>query len=339
MARPTKIDIHGIAKEASVSIATVSRVINNHQGVSEKVRKKVRKILDQKGCLPRVVTNRCPNIGVIIEMGTPIIESFGAMVLSGIAKYGLEQNIETSTLFIHPGKASSYDLLTALRERRCDAAVIVFGSDFSDKQLKSLTSADLPTVLVAAQRDLTGIGYIDIDSCSGGTIATEHLIKQGHKHIAYLAGPTFQNHDNEQRVTAFIKTMIKHGFQKNAIVIPHQPTEMTQEAGYKQATIALNQHSDLTAIFANNDEMAYGAMLACSEAGKKIPEDISIIGFDDYPNSSYCTPPLTTVRQPLTIMGYEAMKMADLASKGMLEKLPQNLLQGILIERKSTTNI
>lgn len=335
MARISKFNIVSVAEEAKVSIATVSRVVNNHQGVSEPLRMKIRKILDKRGFRPSVVANRRTNIAIISEMETAVIENYLCQILSGIAEYGLEQGIETSIAFVRPSDAPRCDLIRTLRERRSDGAVIVFASDFIDEQISELSKGGLPTMLVSDRREIDEIGFIDIDSYSGGIMATEHLLSLGHKKIAFLAGPTFRNIDNQKRIEGFKKAVINSGLAESPLIIEHQSTSLTQEAGYLQAQIALS-NPDITAIFANNDEMAHGAMLACVESGRKIPDDVSIIGFDDCPNSQYSIPPLTTVKQPLINMGYEAIKMVDMKVRGVIDSLPRKILQGALVKRKST---
>jgi DNA-binding LacI/PurR family transcriptional regulator len=335
MARLSKFNIVSVADEAKVSIATVSRVVNNHQGVSEPLRMRIKKILDKRGYRPSVVANRRTNIAIITEMGTAVIENYLCQILSGIADYGLEQGIETSIAFVRPSDAPKYDLIKTLRERRCDGAVIVFASDFSDEQISELSKGGLPTMLVSSTREIEDIGFIDIDSYAGGIMATEYLLSLGHSRIAFLAGPTFRNIDNQKRIEGFKKAISVSGLPEPPLIIEHRSTSLTQEAGYFQAQIALRS-PDITAIFANNDEMAHGAMLACVESGRKIPDDISMIGFDDCPNSQYSIPPLTTVKQPLINMGYEAIKMVDMKVRSVIDSLPRKILQGALVKRKST---
>jgi DNA-binding LacI/PurR family transcriptional regulator len=212
--------------------------------------------------------------------------------------------------------------------------VIVFSQNFNDEQLTALSKGGLPTMLVSARREIEDVGYIDVDSYAGGIMATEYLLSLGHSRIAFLAGPTFRNIDNQKRIEGFRKAISVSDLTEAPLIIEHQATSLTQEAGYFQAQLAL-RNPDITAIFANNDEMAHGAMLACVESGMKIPEDISIIGFDDCPNSQYSIPPLTSVKQPLISMGYEAIKMVDMKVRGVIDILPQKILQGVLVKRKS----
>ncbi|HCE44075.1 MAG TPA: LacI family transcriptional regulator [Lentisphaeria bacterium] len=336
MARPRKINIVSLAKEANVSIATISRVLNNHQGVSEPLRMSVRKILEGRGYQPRTVTNRRANIAIISEMATATIENFMSQVLSGIAEYGFEQCVDTSIVFVNPGNSAKVDLLKILRERRCDGAVFIFASNFDDGQIREISEGGLPGMLISSRREIEGIGFIDIDSYDGGITATRHLLALGHSKICFLSGPLTRNYDNQERIKGFKKVISDAGLLDEVLIVDHQPTRLTLEAGYKQAQLALKIRPDITAMFANNDEMAYGAMLACAENGKNIPNDISIIGFDDCPFSRFSLPPLTTVRQPLSEIGYEAIKMVDMKVRGVLDRLPRKILQGVLVERKST---
>jgi DNA-binding LacI/PurR family transcriptional regulator len=148
------------------------------------------------------------------------------------------------------------------------------------------------------------------------------------------------DYDHAQRLEGYRATMRDAGLVANdKWVIPHHPTLLTAQAGYEQALRLLNQAPEITAIFANNDEMAYGAVRACVEKGKRVPQDISVVGFDDYPNSAYFNPPLTTVRQPMADMGYEAAKFVDTMARGVIERLPRRVLSGELVVRASTARV
>jgi len=328
--------ITSLAKELNVSIATISRVVNNQQGVSEHLRKKVRERIEHKGYRPNTAINRQQHIAVISEMDNFVIENFAAQILAGIESYSFEQDIATSIIFVKPNNIHKHDLIKMIRERHCDGALFLFNSSFEDEQISELVQTGISTMMISSRREIEGTGFIDIDSFNGGLTATNHLLNLGHSDIAFLAGPVFRVFDNQERIRGF-RTAVSNAVTKiNSIIIDHSPTKLTQEAGYNQAQTALNLNSNISAIFANNDEMAHGAMLACLEKGKKVPEDISIIGFDDCPFSQFSNPPLTTIQQPLTEIGYESAKMLDLKLRDVIKELPRKILQGKLIKRKST---
>lgn len=328
--------ITSLAKELNVSIATISRVMNNKQGVRESLRKKIRKKIEMRGYRPNTIINRQKHIAVISVMDNFVIENFVAQILAGIESYSFEQDVSTSIIFLKSNNNHKYDLLKMLRDRHCDGALFLLNSSFDNDQISELIQGGICSMMVSSRREVEGTGFIDIDSFNGGFTATNHLLNLGHTNIAFLAGPVFRDFDNQERIRGY-KTAMKEAVSDiTSIIVEHSPTKLTQKAGYNQALEALKLNPELTAIFANNDEMAHGAMLACVEQGKMVPEDISIIGFDDCPFSQFSIPPLTTIQQPLMEIGVEAIKMLDLKLKNTIEKLPKKIIQGRLIKRKST---
>lgn len=329
-----------IAKHARVSKATVSRVLNNEAGVSEELRERVKKAVQQRDYRPRVVSNRLTNVALIVAMERPVMESFAAGIFSGVAAYAFEYGIETSVVFYPVSRPRNQPLVQAVRERRCNAAILLFPSQLTD-QLQPLSDADIPTMLIAGRTEIDKIGYVDTDSHPGAQQVVEHLIRLGHRRIGMLCGPIGGGDiDHTERLNGYQSAMKQAGLAGDARwIVSHQPTQETPRAGYLQMQELLRRDPAVTAVFANNDEMAYGAILACTESGRRVPEDISVAGFDDYQDSQFYSPPLTTFRQPITQMGYEAAKFVDTVSRGVIDQLPRRVLQGELITRKSTAEI
>ena len=329
-----------IAKHARVSKATVSRVLNNEAGVSEELRERVKKAVRQRDYRPRVVSNRLTNVALIVAMERPVMESFAAGIFSGVAAYAFEHGIETSVVFYPVSRPRNQPLVQAVRERRCNAAILLFPAQMTD-QLQSLSESGIPTMLVAGRAEIDKIGYVDTDSHPGAQQVVEHLIGLGHRRIGMLCGPIDSgDFDHAERLNGYQSALRQAGLAgEERWLIPHQPTHETPRAGYLQMQELLKRDPAITAVFANNDEMAYGAILACTESGRRVPEDISVTGFDDYQNSQFYSPPLTTFRQPITQMGYEAAKFVDTVSRGVIDQLPRRVLQGELITRKSTAEI
>jgi len=335
MAR-SKENIIDIARQAEVSIATVSRVVNHRPDVSDYLRGKVQEVLAKSNFRPRVISNRPTHIAIVMEMELPLLEDFWANILSGISKYAFEQGVVTSILFFSSLWAQKVDLLKAIRERRCNAAVLL-GPAKLQRQLDSLAKSGIPTILVAERSDIPNIGFLDAAGLDGAVSATEYLISLDHKRIAFLAGSLEMKSDHCNRLAGYKRAMRAANLEINPDwIISHIPLSPTPSAGYEQTKLALLADPTITAIIAVNDSMAYGAILACSDLGRRVPDDISIIGFDDYPNSAYSNPPLTTIRQPMLQMGYEAAKAADTMARGIIDAPPRQVFSGELIVRKST---
>lgn len=331
------MNISSIAKASGISVATVSRVLNNESGVSEKLRRKTLAVIESKGYRPRDNIRRGTRIAMVVPSGAPSFDNFFAQIFTGVSTYALEQGVETTMLY-HGAKKRDGEphlsLTELLRKKRCNGALLIAPLD--PKEGRELIAARIPAVLVTNRTDLEGIGYIDCDNRRGALEQTEYLIRLGHRNIGYLCGQIEGMVDNQERIAAYKQAMLAAGVTPHPDwMVPHRPTTVTEQAGYDQAHRLLARHPEITAIFANNDAMAYGAICACAELGLRVPEDISVVGYDDNPTSKFYNPPLTTMRQPLREMGAEAAQWLDMKLKDPAFVLPKKIIHGDLIVRKS----
>lgn len=331
------MNISSIAKATGISVATVSRVINNESGVSDELRSKTLAVIESKGYRPRDNVRRGARIGMVVAAGSTSFDSFFSQVFTGVSTYAYEQGVETTLLYHGPRTRDGDVQLTLteqLRKKRCNGAVLIAPLDPEDG--RELVAARVPTVLITNRTDLEGIGFIDCDNHRGAREQTEYLLRLGHRKIGYLCGQIEGMVDNQERIAAYKQAMLDEGVvPEPGWIVPHRPTSVTEQAGYDQARQLLDKHPEVTAIFANNDPMAYGAVSACAEYGLRIPEDISVVGYDDNPTSNFYNPPITTMRQPLREMGALAAQWVDTKLKNNLFVLPKKIVRGELIVRKS----
>jgi DNA-binding LacI/PurR family transcriptional regulator len=324
-----------IAKEAKTSVATVSRVLNNKGGVSDALRKRVYEIVEGKGLSVRSLVDRATNIAVIIQTLSPVIEGFCAAVLEGVSTYSFEKNIDSTTIFLPLETIDTKGVIQKIRDNQCDGVLLIF-PQFAQSLIAELASLDIPTILVDSQTDIPGIGFVDNDSYNGMYTGVKFLIDLGHKKIGFLCDE-LEGSDHAQRLSGYRKALADSGIKADpGWVIYHTPTHRAMEAGSMQAKKLMAHFKDITAVVANNDEKAVGAINGLLEMGYKVPEDISVIGFDDLPISRYYNPPLTTIRQPIVEMGYRSARYLDLYSKGGLKELPKEILPTELLVRRST---
>ena len=331
------MNISAIAKASGISVATVSRVLNNESGVSEKLRRKALAVIESRGYRPRDNIRRSARIAMVVPSGAPSFDNFFAQVFTGVSTYALEQGVET-TLLYHGAKnrdgSSGPSLTELLRKKRCNGAIL--SAPLAAKEGRELLAARIPAVLITNRTELEGVGYIDCDNRRGALEQTEYLLRLGHRHIGYLCGQIEGMVDNQERIAAYHQAMRAAGVEPQpGWLVPHRPTTVTEQAGYDQAHRLLAEHPEVTAIFANNDAMAYGAICACAERGLRVPEDISVVGYDDNPTSKFYNPPLTTMRQPLRDMGAEAAQWVDAKLKDKQFILPRKVVHSELIVRKS----
>jgi len=335
MGRPRKsVNICKIAEAAAVSIATVSRVLNNKSDVSEELRERVKGAMDKLSFVPSPVNARTRNIGVVMPLLHAIIGPYQAEVLGGMADYALSNETELTMVFLNLNGKSS--LVDSLRARGCHSA-IVFMSHMIEPQVKELSDSGTPSILINGRTSLPDAGFIDCDSFEGGFIIGRHLASLGHKRIAFLRNLPAQDH--LAREEGFLKALKEAGLGRDACLpVPLIQEKDVVESGFLQAKQALEMRPDTTAIFAINDSMAYGALQACVKLGLKVPDDVSVAGFDDYPLSSRIEPALTTVKQPLFKMGRLSVECAvKLAARPFDGPPPRLVLPPELAVRSSTS--
>lgn len=335
MARHRKeINIKLVAEEAGVSLATVSRVINNRTDVSEAMRRRVSAVVEKFNFAPTKGSERRFNIGIIVVMDSSLVNEYISQVLDGVADYSDDGLLDVTVIFyrITP---NAKPLLQLIRERRCDA-VVLFPPERVTDQLPQLIEAEIPTMLVNGEQSAPKMGFLNNESYSGAVKAMEYLADCGHRNIGFLCNAVKTHGNHQQRLQAYLDAMrqINPDFSTNWI-IPHQPTPETYKAGYDQCKRLLLTCPEVTAIFCSNDEMAIGAIKACWDAKLRVPDDISIIGFDDILYGCYQHPALTTVKQPLAELGYRAVQYLDEFLKNQRETLPCETLGTRLIIRDS----
>ena len=286
--------IEDVAQRADVSIRTVSRVINNRPDVAESTRERVLQAIADLNYQPNrlaqsMVTGSTKTIGIVLP---DISNPFFARAVRGcedvLAKAGYsvflcntDENIE---------KECHY--LTLLVGRQVDG-VILWGSRADCDTLETLLGPDLPTVTVDCEAYCGNVVKLDVRNHQGAQAITTHLITLGHERIGHLAGPA-------QRLTAQ-RRLAGYRQALEQADLPFVPSLVIEAApsvfhGYQAALELLQQEEGVTAIFAYNDLMAIGVILACQQLGLNVPRDVAVVGFDDIVTASLVMPALTTVR-------------------------------------------
>ncbi len=298
--------IYDIAKRAGVSVTTVSKVLNQYPDVSEKTRSRVLEITKELGYHPNAVarglaTKRSMTIGVFVEdnvnsgLRHPFFHEVLAQFKDVIGSEGYDLIIFANSLF----RESSSDYVAHARNRNVDG-IMLFGLPRSDPGLVPLSQSQIPCICI--DLDLTGprVTYITSDNVGGATRAVEYLLAEGHRKIAFIGDP-FSAKPGHDRMIGYQETLFKHRvpYRSDWVV----SGDYSEVDGYRAAKRLLALDDRPTAMFCISDMMALGAMRAIREEGYRVPEDISIVGFDDINLASYATPPLTTVRQNTVELG------------------------------------
>jgi LacI family transcriptional regulator len=301
MSKP--ITIHDIAREAGVSPSTVSRVLNGNVPVAEDKRAAVLAVISKRNYQPSAVAQglargRAGVVGVLTQsMSSP----FYGEIFSGI-----EQGFNDTPY--HPMFANGnwrvdeeLAALNMLSQRRVDGLIVLWGT-LSSEHLQRVAS-EIPLIMIG--RSVPGIEHqcLRINDVQAGYDATRYLIDLGHRRIVHITGALAQE-DAQDRYKGYLNALGDAGLPSDPQLIVEG--DFTEQSGLMAVQTLLSRSARFTAIFVANDQMAYGVRLGLYRHGIRVPEDISLVGFDDQLGSAYTTPPLTTVRQPVADMGRAA---------------------------------
>ncbi len=300
-----------VAREAGVSPSTVSRILNGTAVVSDLKKQAVQDAIAKLGFVPNPMARglaggRTLSVGVI----TQAIDS----PFYGAALRGIEDELDPagySPLFVsgHWNAAAEARCIDVLRSRRVDGIIVLTGR-LTDEALAACARS-LPVVVTGRNLSAPGLFSLNFDNFEGGRLATRHLIELGHQRIAFIAGD--QDHpDATERLRGYRAALEAAGIAFDpALVVPGEYHEVS---GLLAVNRLLDGAQRFTAIFAANDQMALGAALGLQRHSLRVPEDVSLVGFDDLPTSVYAIPPLSTVHQP-------AYELGRLAASAMLQLL------------------
>jgi LacI family transcriptional regulator len=302
---PQRVTMADVAREAGVSLMTVSRVVNHKDGISEATRQRVQHIIDRLGYRPSdiarsLVTDRTGTIGlVVIDNANP----FFSEVARGVEHVAYAEGYNVFLCNTNEDIQRELAVLRSLEEKRVDGLVLC-SSRLDDNALLNTLVNHAAVVLINRRLDDVRFGSIEVNDVRGGQLAVEHLIARGHKAIGMLAGPQ-NSYSGQLRARGYRIALA-------AANLPYRPEWMRHclpfvDSGYRAAHDLLTAHSELTALFCYNDLSAVGAMQACQELERRVPDDLAVMGFDDVPLASWVTPALTTCRVPMYDMGRQAM--------------------------------
>ncbi|CAK2664495.1 DNA-binding transcriptional dual regulator GalR [Vibrio crassostreae] len=330
--------IKDVAKEAGVSIATTSRVINNAPHTSETAISAVKAAMEKLGYRPnanaRALVSKSSNaIGVLVnDVSAPF---FGSMI-KAIDTVASEQEKQLLIGSGYHDATKERNAINLLINSRCES-LVVHSKGISDDELVKLAN-EVPG-LVLINRIVPDIENrcIALDNRRGSYIATEYLIRNGHKHIGYICS-SHNIEDAHDRLAGYLDALKDNGIEPSDEYIEYgEPDEL----GGEQAMVNLMaKNTDITAIATYNDYMAAGCLALLQENGIRIPEDMSVIGFDDGHIARFIYPRLTTIRYPIQVMANQAVKLSlQLASDGPKEQSEHKLFMPILVRRASVRNI
>ena len=329
-----KVTIQDIAEQANVSKSTVSRVLNNSSLVKEHKRNAVldaMKLLDfQPNQMARSLAGgRSMTIGVVThDIGSPFYDH----VARGVTN--VFRDTQYSPIFVDGKWNAEIEgiVIDTLLDRRVDGIIMIGGKMTADEL--EVIQKQKPLIVVARKIEGWDSNCIYVDNFNGAYNSAKYLIDCGHREIAFISG--IESHvDSKLRRDGFEQALKDLGLTMDKDL--YVPGNFRPSSGVRAAETLLDNGKKFTAIFASNDEMAFGARLALYRRGIRVPEDVSLVGFDDQEVSAFVTPPLTTVRQP----GLELGEAAGRSMIGILDNVPYDLpeLTTELIIRESVAKI
>lgn len=305
----SRVNIRHVAHEAGVSPQTVSRVLNNRPDVASETRQRVQQVIAQLGYRPSALarglsSQRTRTLGLITA---DFSDYFFTQVISGAEAEARQYGYRFMLGSTERNPQDEPEYIRLLTEHHVDGILFARPSTEPDnRHLLDLLRDGVPVVTTAYHIPGVALMVIDVDNVDGGEQATGCLLGYGHRRIAMIGGPASWKSAND-RTQGYMRALAAAG-------IPFDPALLAEgdwsfQSGYRAAQALLARGQSFSALFAHNDQMAVGALRALREAGRRVPEDVSVVGYDDIPLAEYCDPPLTTLRQPMREVGALATRL------------------------------
>jgi LacI family transcriptional regulator len=293
--------IRDVARAASVSVASASRALNGHASVTPETRAKVVEAARQLDYVPHLgarslSTRRSNTIGVVLP---DLFGEFFSEIIRGIDKAAHRRGLQLLLSNMHGSALETASALRAMRGRV--DGLLVMSSQLDAEFLARNLPKGLPAVVMNGRIEGANHAAIVIDNQTGAHAAVAHLVAQGCRNIAHLAGPA-GNGDAEERAQGFRKAMHEMLGIGDPMVLDGDFSEEAGIAAGRQLT------ADVDGVFSANDMMAIGCIAALTEAGRNVPDDVAVVGFDDVPIARYVTPALSTMRVHIAELGERALE-------------------------------
>jgi DNA-binding LacI/PurR family transcriptional regulator len=339
--RPGAVTLNDVAAAAGVSRATVSRVVNGDGRVGDQYRAAVLAAAQQLGYVPNraarsLRTRRSGSIGVVLAEPSAVVfgNPFFGDLLSGIAKVLNERDLQL-VLFLPQSERDEQRLQAYLAAGHVDGVLLTFYQD-RDPFYDVLVKNGIPVVVNARPLYVSSASYVDADNEGGAAQAVAHLIEQGCLVIATIAGP-LRTSAGAERLSGYRKALAAAGREVDESLI--MVGDFTTASGRELVTELLHSRPEVDGVFVAGELMAYGVLDALHRLGRAIPRDVAVVSFDDLPGAASTDPPLTSVHQPVELMGQEMTRLL-LTQLDDPEAVPRQLILGThLVVRQSSLRV
>lgn len=335
----TPATLDQVARSAGVSRATASRVFSGNPAVSEEARHAVERAAAELGYVPNraarsLAAGRSESVGVVIpEPGSrlfrdPLLPRLLGGIGEELSTHGLQM------ILFAPQTTTDVQRLEQYLVGGHVDAVLLLTLHESDTLPARLLARGVPVVFGGRPRQAIDVSFVDVDNHAGGRKATEHLIEQGRRRIAHIAGPP-HNAASRERFQGFREAMWNAAIRSDLV----DGGELDREGGEMAMGRLLALGHEVDAVFAASDAMAAGAMWALQVLGRRVPDDVAVIGFDDSPIASATQPPMSSVKQPVEEMGREMARLVLNMSAVRGQSPRQMILSPELAVRESTVAV
>jgi LacI family transcriptional regulator len=305
-----RVTIKEVAQAAGVSTQTVSRVLNDRPDVSSETRERVRAIITTLGYSPNIlarslIQGRSNTLGVV---GYGLGYYGPARILTGVERRANELGYSLQlSLLRRPETNTGEAVFQSLLDRQVDGIIWAVPEIGANREwlAEQIHTLSVPVVAMNMQ-PIPGVPMVAIDNRAGARLAAQHLLDQGYRRIGIITGPDSW-WESQQRELGWRDAMQAAGIERlEDLKVTGDWYPSSGDCGLEQLAARV---PDLQAVFACNDPMAVGALQAARRLGRRVPEDLAVVGFDDVPEAAYYYPALTTIRQPLVELGAQAVEM------------------------------
>ncbi len=326
--------IRDVAREAEVSVATVSRILNGLSGYTDDTKGRVLAVIERLGfkrnaLASGLVSRKTHTIGVLLPS---VSGRFATLLLHGIENAAHSLDYSTIVCNTDNDGARTLEYLQVLGEKQVEG--IIYTSEYvKDEYGEAFERMGIPVVLVSTASTKFRLPYVKVDDAAAAYHATKFLLEKGHRRIGMIAGTRTDLIAGVPRVDGFRKALTDAGIQPADNLVAYGSFGF--QSGIDAMAALVTQVPAMTAVFAASDEMAVGALAWCHTHGVRVPDQLSVIGYDDTQDAEMAIPPLTTVHQPIYEMGERAARML-LDRKGRAESV---VVPFSIIERESVRSI
>src|SRR5438874_2532224 len=302
------VSIYDIAKKARVAPSTVSRALEDHPRIGAETKKRIQALAQEMGYIPSTVAkslaaNKTWTIGMVLAT---ISDPFMGRVVEGVEQAAIEAGFNVFVSTSQNDRQREMAVIKMLQRRRVDG-IIIIASHLFEQYPRFFDRSRIPIVVINEQQPGENMHFVMVDDVHGARLAVEHFLALGHRRIGYV-GVTNRPKSNQYRLKGYQDALEAAGIALDPTLIFTSNT-IEDHAKRGEASLEPLLAAGATAVFCFNDTTAMGLLAACYRHGISVPDNLSVVGFDDIYMASYTMPPLTTIRQPRFELGQRAMQM------------------------------